>query len=202
MEICYPMNGLIRLLVLSSVLLVSGACVGEAKSARQMPVSAPDPDAVKLVAMSEQAMQLVREKTPDAVLHQIDTDLQTTIFRFTDRASTQEISVLVPAAGVPPGQWGVEVNSRTPLVGNTSPGLALQRLRAGPLRVAQAIFDHWPGCTIRGLTLYLENNKLTWVAFCNTPEGVASGSVDVETGTFQPSEAPPAPLPVTATPAR
>ena len=199
-KISYPMNALVRLLALSSVLLVSGACVGGAKSAPQMPVSAPDPDAVKLVAMSEQAMQLVRGKTPDAVLHQIDTDLQTTTFRFTDRASTQEISVLVPAAGVPPGQWGVEVASRTPLVSNTSPGLALQRLRAGPLRVAQAISGHWPGCTIRGLTLYLENDKLTWVAFCNTPVGVASGSVDGETGTFQPSEAPPAPLPVTATP--
>jgi hypothetical protein len=201
-EISYPMNALVRLLALSSVLLVSSACMGEAKSARQIPVSVPDADAASLVTASEQAAQLVPNKTPDAVLHQIDTDLHTTTFRFTDRASTQEISVLIPAAGVPPEQWIVEVNSRTPLVGNVSPGLPLQRLRAGPTRVAQAISGHWPGCTIRGLTLYLEDDNLTWVAFCNTPEGVASGSADGATGIFQPSAAPPAPLPVTATPVR
>jgi hypothetical protein len=202
MEICHPMNALVRLLVFSSVLLVSGACMGAAKPAGQMPVSAPDADVASLVAASERAAQLVREKTPEAVLHQIDTDLHTTTFRFTDKASTQEISVVIPAAGVPPEQWVVEVNSRTPLVGNMSPGLNLQSLRAGPTRVAQAIAGHWPGCTIRGLTLYNENDHLTWVAFCNIPEGVVSGSADGETGVFRPSAAPPASLPVTATPVR
>jgi hypothetical protein len=202
MEICYSVNALVRLLSLSLVLLVSGACMGGAKSARQMPVFAPDADVASLVAAGEQAAQLVREKTPDAVLHQIDTDLHTTTFRFTDKASTQEISVLVPAAGVPPGQWGVEVNPRTPLVGNMSPGLNLHSLRAGPNRVAQAMSGRWPGCTIRGLTLYDENDKLVWAAFCNTPEGVVSGSVDGATGVFHPSVAPPASLPVTATRAR
>jgi len=198
------MNALARLFVLFSMLLVSGACTGIAQSAQlpPLPASAPDQDAVKLVTLSEQATQLVREKTPDAVLHQIDTDLHKTFFRFTDRASTQEISVLISAAGVSPEQWIVEVNSRTPLVGNMNPGLNLHRLRVGPTRVMQAISGHWPGCTMRSLTLYGEKDNLTWAADCSTPEGVVSGSVDGETGIFQPSAAPPGSLPVTATPAR
>jgi hypothetical protein len=81
------------------------------------------------------------------------------------------------------------------------PGMDLPSLRIGPKRVAQAIANYWTGCSGRGLTLYHEKDKLIWLAFCNTPEGVVSGSMESETGVFQPSSASPASIPTVATPA-
>jgi hypothetical protein len=160
----------------------------------------PDPDAVQLLSMSRQATELVQRQSPDAVLHQIDTDLRQTTFLFTDRAATREISVNVAATDMPLEQWAVRDDGLTPLIGNTSPGLRLDRLRIGPRRVAQAIIAHWPGCELRGLNLYDEDSQLTWAAFCTTQTGVAAGTMNAGTGVFQPSNAPPAPLPVIATP--
>src|SRR5512140_1905752 len=198
------MNALTRLLALALVVLVSSACANKPESAQTSPVSTftPDADAVKLVTLGEQAMQRVRKETPDVVLHQIDTDLNKTYFRFTDEAATKEISVLVSAADVPPEQWIIEVNPHTPLIGNTDPGLNLRKLRVGPHRVIQAISAQWLGCTIRSLTLYSEKGNLTWLSDCNTSAGVVAGTMDGETGIFRPSDALPALLPVTATPFR
>ncbi len=180
------------------------ALVGCAVLAPSPPVAAsplgPDPDAIRLVAMSEQALSLAQRQTPDAVLHQIDTDLRQTTFLFTDRAAMHEISVNVAAPETPPEQWTIRDDGLTPLVGNTSPGLRLDRLRAGPERVGRALTAHWPGCMVRGLNLYSEDDHLTWVAFCTTPAGIVSGTIDAETGLFQPSNAPSGPLPITATP--
>lgn len=162
--------------------------------------SSPDPDVAKLIRMSEQAMSIAQKEAPEAILRQIDTDLNRTNFGFTDGKGTRHISVLVPAPEVPPDQWVTQVQSFTPLVGRSGPALALQNLQIGPNRVAQAITAHWSGCTIRSLTLYYEEDHLTWAAFCNTSEGVVSGVVDNRTGIFQPSHAPPAPVPPTATP--
>ena len=162
--------------------------------------STPDPEAVRLIAMSEQARQIAQQDSSEVVLRQVDTDLNTTDFQFVDGALTKVITVLIPEPNAPASQWHTTVNSVSPLLTHAEPALNLQNLRTGPGRVAQAITAHWPECTLRGITLYRENGQLTWVAFCNTREGVASGSMDDQTGIFQPSEAPPAPLPVTATP--
>ncbi len=193
---------LARLLALVLVLLASSACVSKPEFAQASPGTTitPDSAAVTLAAMGEQALKLVQKETPSAVLRQVDTDLNQTDFRFTDDPATKEIIVLVPAAGVPPDKWVVEQNDVSPLVGNTEPGLDLRQLRVGPGQVAQAISAHWPGCALRGMTLYNENNRPTWVAFCNVAEGVVSGIMDGKTGVFEPSAAPPARLPVTATP--
>jgi hypothetical protein len=196
------MKELLYLLVLSWFLIVITACttVPSQLLAPQPITSTPDQDILTLVKTSVQAAQIAKKQTPGPILHQIDTDLKTMTFRFTDKGATREITVFIPAIGIPPEQWTTEVNERTPLVGNTTPGLNLDRLRFGPTYVAQMVFRHWQGCTLRSLTLYSENDHLTWVAFCNTAEGVITGTLNGESGVFTPSDAPPAPLPVTATP--
>lgn len=196
------MKKLLQLLVLSWLVLAPTACTPIAtyfQASKPIPPT-PDQDVGKIVDLSKQAAQLVRKKTSAPILHQVDTDIKTFTFRFTDKEATEEISVFVPAVGIPPEQWTIEVNARTPLVGNTTPGLDLGKLRIGSNRVAQAVFAHWQGCTIRGLTLYSENDHLIWVAFCNIPQGVVEGAMDGESGVFTASDAPPASLPVTATP--
>jgi len=163
-------------------------------------VSTPTADAVRLVDMSEQALLVARRTAADAMLRQVDTDLNTFTFRFADNAATQEIDVYVPAPNATPDQWTIQLNSVSPLLGQPRPGLELAALRVGPQRVAQAVFAQWPGCVLRSMTLYSEGDILTWVAFCDTAEGVVTGSMNNQTGIFQPVSAPPAQLPVTATP--
>lgn len=195
------MKKLLQLLVLSWLVLAATACTTAASyfQATKPIQSTPDQDVGKMVDLSKQAAQRAGEKTSGAILHQVDTDTKTFTFRFTDKEATKEISVFIPDAGIPPEQWTIDVNARTPLVGNTTPELNLGKLKVGYNRVAQAMFAHWQGCSIRALTLYSENERLTWTAFCNTPRGVVTGDMDGESGVFTPSDAPPAPVPVTAT---
>ncbi len=160
----------------------------------------PDKDAINIIAMGNQARQIA-QKSQGEILRQIDTDLTTTDFRFVDRALSKEIMILVPGTNVAPDKWLTTVNTVTPLLTYTQPSMDLHTLRIGPKRVAQAIANHWTGCHVRGLTLYLDKDKLTWLAFCNTPGGLVSGSMDNQTGVFQPSSAPPASIPAVATPA-
>jgi hypothetical protein len=190
----------ITLLCLFSVTLTAcgGAVVSTKDSAPSN--SVPDSDAIALIAMSEQALKIAQEESYDVVLRQVDTDLNMTNFRFVDGALTQEIMVVVPASDAPIDQWRAEVNTISPLLSSAEPAINLQELKVGPGRVAQAIKAHWHNCTVRGITLYRENDQLTWTAFCNTPEGVVSGNLDNQTGAFQPSEAPPASIAITATP--
>ncbi len=196
------MKELLHLLVLSWLLFVITACttITSQLQASKPITSTPNQDLVKLVETSVQAAQIARKQTSDPILHQIDTNLKTITFRYTDKGATKEISVFIPASGIPPEQWTTEVNERTPLVGNITPGLNLGRLKVSPNNVAQMVVGHWPRCTLRGLNLYSENNHLIWVAFCNTGEGVVTGTMDGESGVFTPSDAPPASMPVTATP--
>jgi hypothetical protein len=191
------MNLLYRLSILCLLSVALTACVNAATLD-----STPDPDSIKLIAMSKQAMQIAQKESLDVVLRQVDTDLTITAFRFVDSALTKEIVVIVPQPDAPADKWNSIVNTVTPLLTYAEPDMNLQSLKLGPKRVAQAIAAHWPGCVVRGITLYLyrQNNKLTWEAFCNTTEGVVSGSMDNETGVFQPSKAPPAPIPPTAAP--
>lgn len=162
----------------------------------------PDPDAVGLVAMSEQARQVAEKEMPDVVLRQVDTDLSKTTFLFTDKAATKEIDVDVPSPSGPGDRWVTRVITLSPLLGQSKPDVNLGDLRMGPRGVAQAVTAQWPGCRIRGLTLYRDEtaNDLVWVAFCDTPQGTVSGVMSNRTGVFQPSSAPPALGPITATP--
>jgi hypothetical protein len=163
--------------------------------------STPDSDAVKLITMSAQALQIAQKESLDVVLRQVDSDLRITDFRFVDKKLTREIMVVVPEPNAPTETWHTEVNSVSPLLAQVEPSLDLQSLKVGPNRVAQAITAYWPGCVIRGMNLYRENDKLTWVAFCNTSKGMVSGTMDNQTGIFKPSDSLPATVPVTATPA-
>lgn len=194
------MNLPIRLNIIYLLLLALSACGAPPVSANNSTnsISTPDTDAVKLLAMEEQAIQIA-QKSQGEILRQVDTDLTTIDFRFVDRALSKEIIILVPEPNASTEKWVTTVNTVSPLLTYTQPALDLHSLRIGPNRVAQALTNHWPGCRVRGLYLYLEKDKLTWLAFCNTPEGVVSGSMENETGLFQPSNAPPASVPAIAT---
>ena len=195
---------MIRKTLLSAVclsLLALAACAVLPASAHDLTNvnSTPDSDAIKIIAMGDQARRIAQE-SQGGILRQVDTDLTTTDFRFVDRALTRETMIFVPGTNAAPEKWRTTVNTVTPLLTYAQPDMDLHGLRIGPKRVAQAITNHWPGCSVRGLTLYLEQDKLTWIAFCNTLEGVVSGSMDNETGVFQSSSAPPASIPALATP--
>jgi hypothetical protein len=198
----YPLNLLYRLSILCLLSMALTSCENAAISAKDSTLSDSirDSSAFKLTAMSEQAMQIAQKESSDVVLRQVETDLSITAFRFVDSALTKEIVVVVPEPDAPTEKWSTIVNTVSPLLLYRESGLNLQSLMVGPARVAQAITSHWPGCTVQEISLSTKNNKLTWVAFCNTPEGVASGSMDNQTGVFQPSNAPPAPVALTATP--
>ena len=186
------------LLALAPILVFSlllAACGGQ-------PQAAPDPDVVSLAALEKQAVKVAQTETPDPILHQVDTDLHWTVFRFTDQAATKEITVLITAPDVPMEQWHVEVNTFSKLVGSKAPGIDLQTLNLGPGRVSRAAAAQWPGCTLHSLTLFLENETLTWVAFCGTSTGLMSGFMKNDGGIFQTYPGSPAQVPVTATPAR
>ena len=190
-------------LVLFSALLLIGlaACGALSKLApTPTPPSAADPDAAALSALSQQALQMARGDIPDAVLRQVDTDLTITTFHFTDPAATRLVVITIPAPGAAPNAWNVDRGGISTLLGFARPGLDLSVLRAGPGRIAQALSSQWPGCQLRGLTLYPQDGRLTWVGFCMIPAGEVTGTLDAQTGVFQPSDAPPARFPVTATP--
>ena len=195
------MRLLFRLYIFCLLLLASTACAITPVTADHtaQSISTPDSEAVKLIAMGDQAMQIA-QKSQGVELRQVDTDLTITDFRFVDAALTREITIVVPEQDAPTQKWVTTVNTVSPLLSFAQPAMDLHSLRLGPSRVAQAITNHWPGCSLRGITLYLEQGRLTWLAFCNTPEGVVSGSMDDETGVFQPSSASPASIPAIATP--
>ncbi len=189
------MNLLTRLFALCLVLSILIACTSP------KPLEIPDADTISLVALSEQARRIAQKEIPDAVLRQVDTGLGKTTFRFTDKVGTKEIDITAPSPNTPPDQWTAYVTSLSPLLGRSEPDMNIKDVRAGPSRVAQAVTAHWSGCQIRALTLYRDEseNDLIWVDFCDTPQGTVSGEMVNRTGVFQPFNAPPAVVPVTAT---
>jgi hypothetical protein len=196
------MNILYRLSLLCLLAMALISCESVVMLVKDSTLSdnTPDSSALELIAMSEQAMQIAQKAASEVVLRQVETDLSLTAFRFVDRALTKEIVVVIPEPDAPTEKWSTVVNTVSPLLMYHDSGLNLQSLRVGPTRVAQAITAYWRGCTVRGITLAAKNNQLTWVAFCDTPDGVASGRMDNETGVFQPSDTLPALMALTATP--
>ncbi len=190
------MSLLIRLKIINVVLLALTACATPPVLANI--ASTPDPDAMRLIALEEQARQ-VAQKSQGEILRQVDTDMVTIDFRFVDKATTREVTIVIPTQDTPVEKWKTVVNTVSPILSFPSPDMGLNALKIGPERVAQAAASYWNGCSVRGLILYPENGKLTWLVFCNTSGGVVSGNMDNETGVFQPSTAPPAPVPGIAT---
>jgi hypothetical protein len=186
--------------IISLVLLASagGAAPLVSANASKYAPSTPDSGVRNLIALEYQARQIAL-KSQGEIFRQVDTDLQTTDFRFIDRALTKEVTIVIPEQNSPVEKWNTVVNPVSPLLSYPSPDLELHTLNIGAGRVAQAATDRWNGCGIRGMTLYLEKEKLTWLVFCNTPSGVVSGSMDNETGVFRPENSPPASLPGAAT---
>lgn len=174
-----------------------GACSGGSSSGQRE----TDRDIGELMAVVDQAAALAEGVTAGPVLRQVDVGLDPVRWRigFIDAAATQEITVVVPVADVPVGQWEVRTGI-SPLVGHQSEGLFLDGLRVGPLTVIEAATKHWNGCPVHGLTLIGEEGQLAWYIFCNLPGGVVSGTMDGVTAEFVPSLAPPAIIPPTATP--
>jgi hypothetical protein len=193
------LTGLIIMLLFSTILAACGS-LPKPVVISGLAQTTPDPDVAALLKMNEQALILARKKAPDAVLHQIDTDLHWTDFRFTDGVATKEITVIVPSPDTPIGQWQVEVPDLSKLTGNRAPGIDLKTLKIGPGQVGKAAKIQWPGCTLHSLTLFIENGELTWVAFCATPGGDVSGFMKNDDGIFRSYADAPFQVPVTATP--
>ncbi len=169
-------------------------------SAQDAGATSPDPDVSVLAGMSRQALQMAQKTSPDAMLLQVDTNQVWSTFRFSNTANDLEIDVSAPTPDAALSSWTVQTSNLSPLLGQPHPRpLDLAALRAGPQRIARGLLAQWPGCSVRALTLYQEENKLVWVGFCDTPSGVVSGYMDAQTGYFHPAGGPPALLPSTAT---
>ena len=162
----------------------------------------PDPDAVILVDLGQDALERVRTVSASAVLRQLSViaDGGPFQFLFTNAQATREISVTIPAADADRGTWTVRLPSVSKLTGHRSPGMKLDGLLVGPSAVTAAATRQWEGCGIRTLSLHGKGNDLVWFVFCNLPQGVVQGTVDGRTGEFVPSDAPPAVVPPVATP--
>lgn len=189
------MHTITRRLVLSAVLMLMSAYLGSSVTALHHSGSStsPDPDAVALIKLSEQAQQRARLVFPDVILLQVYTDLTQTSFRFMDRTATTEIQVLVPATTTPLEQWPVHSN---PLI-MASSGIDVRHLAIGPQRAATAMLAAWPGCTRSGLGLDLfgKDGQLMWDMSCRTSVGVVKGNMDNQTGVFQRTDGPALPPP-------
>lgn len=195
------MKRLFILFLFVFLLVGMAACGGVNRVAPSpTPLSAPDSDVGPLLALGQQALQMARSDIPDAILRQVYTDLTITTFHFTDAAATRLVSINIPTPGAAPGEWKVDRGGISPLLGSAQPGLDLSVLHAGPGRMSQAISAQWPACQPRGLDLILQDGRLTWIGFCLISEGEVTAMMDAQTGVFQPSAAPPARLPGTATP--
>jgi hypothetical protein len=178
-------------LALAAVLLVilSAACRAAAAQAPAHPRAPAYPDDLThFAAMAASARERARATSPDPVLRQVDVDVagDRRVFRFVDRAATQEIAV---------SDDEVHVTRVSKLVGTVRPGLDVSALRIGPKGAVAATSAHWEGCAPM-LTLF----DRRWYVFCQTTRGVVTATIDAVSGEFRPSDAPPALPPPTATP--
>ena len=162
----------------------------------------PDPDVSVLASMGRAALQIAQKMSPDAILLQVDTNLVWSVFRFSNAANNVEIDINAPAPDTSSSAWTVQTSTLSPLLGQPHPrSLDLAAVRAGPQRLSRWLSIEWPGCALRALTLYQEENQLVWVGFCDTASGEVSGYMDALTGYFHPAGGSPALRPPTATPA-
>ena len=161
-----------------------------------------DRDAVVLATLAHQAAQQARQVSPDAVLRQVDlksVGSQYT-FRFADYTMVRDVEVFVPAEQSPSEDYEVMLLDSVYWAKGEHPGLELGALRVGPAAAVKAASDYWHGCNLRALWVFGQGQELFWYVSCELPEGVETGTVDSQSGVYQPWSAPPAPTPPTATP--
>ena len=158
----------------------------------------PDEDAIAMAVLADKVVVRACETFADAVLEQVgvNTNDGRRVFRFTDEAATQVISITVASDSSAADQWQIHVGV-SPLTGHPRPGMILHDLKIGPSSVVETATKYWEGCSVTGLGLSGEGSELFWHMFCGLPQGVFSGVVDGRTGVFTPSNAPPARMPPT-----
>lgn len=189
---------LFRLALLAALSALITAC-GNIISAAS---PSQDPDVATLVRLSGLATQRAQSVAAGATLRQLDIDPGSGrhIFRFTDAAATQEITVVAPTAQTPPEQWEVESLTVSPLVGRATAAIDPAALRLGPGAVAQAMQQYRRDARVRTLTLVDAGGQLVWYVFGEVAEGNISGKVSNATRTFELLGPGPAQRPPTATP--
>lgn len=168
------------------------ACSGNADRA--------DEDAIRLAEMAAQAATLASESIDNPVLRQLAFGLLDSAhtFYFTDPAASVGVEITAETPAFPISEW--QVRDSEFVRHRPEAGLDVSAVRVGPRAVLEVATDQWPGCELRSMTLVGGDEGSTWHVFCNLPEGVVSGTVDPVTGLLTNSSAPPARVPVTATP--
>ena len=182
----------VLLAVLSALLTACGDIISAASS--------PDSDVATLVRLSRLATQRAQNVAAGATLQQLDIDRASGryMFRFTDAASTQEITVEAPTAQTPAEQWQVTRSSVSPLVGRATAAIDPAALKVGPGAVAQAMQQFHTDAQVRTLTLVNEGSQLVWYIFGEAAGGRISGKMLNTTGAFQPLGPSPVKIPPTA----
>jgi hypothetical protein len=116
---CWEIRGRYAEAELSFVVWVGPAQVAP------LPNYTSDLEALKLIAMGEQAGQIAQKEGADLVLRQVDTDLSFTDFQFVDAALTRVVTVIVPRRDDPVDGWYTTVYAVSPLLSHAEPALDL-----------------------------------------------------------------------------
>ena len=116
-------------------------------------------------------------------------------FRFADYTMVRDVEVFVPAEQSPSEDYEVMLLDSVYWAKGEHPGLELGALRVGPAAAVKAASDYWHGCNLRALWVFGQGQELFWYVSCELPEGVETGTVDSQSGVYQPWSAPPAPTP-------
>jgi hypothetical protein len=178
------------------------ACSGTSRAAQVQPTenAAPsrpaaqaarpdDPEIAALVQLADQATRQAQSVAPGAALQQLSIIWGTgrVVVRFTNPRATEEITVEVPAAGVPAARWPTGSMMVSPLAtGRPRPALPLAALRVPPSAAAQALQQHWPGVRVTGVMLVLEEGgELAWYVGGEVADGAVHGKVRDATSTFE-----------------
>ena len=158
----------------------------------------PDPDALNLRDMAAQA--LAESGIDEPAMRQISVNPSTGVHAFivTDQDATVSVQLWADGPDQPPNDW-----RRVPMEfvrHQADVFLDVELIKVGAPTAMDAAIEHWRGCVPRSQTVFgSAEGDTRWVLFCDIPEGTVSGWVDVQTGEFKPSQAPPAIRPVTAT---
>ncbi|MCH8223472.1 MAG: hypothetical protein IH868_08695 [Chloroflexi bacterium] len=186
------MRKLLSAIFVTLLTVTTVACSGNADQA--------DEDAIRLAGMADQAVTVASESIENPVLRQIafgELD-GSHRFIFTDPAATVGVEVIAETPALPVAEW--QVRDSEFVMHRPEAGLDVSSVRVGPGAVLDAASDQWPGCELRSMTLVGGDEGARWYVFCNLPEGVVSGKVNVVTGELTDSDAPPARVPAIATP--
>ena len=160
----------------------------------------PEPDADALALRELAGKALAASGIDEPALRQISVNPLTGLHAFmvTDQDATVGVQLWADTPDQPPNEW-----RRVPMEfirHRADVFLDVELIKVGAAAAMDAATEHWRGCVPRSQTVFgSKEGDTQWVLFCDIPEGTVSGWVDVQTGEFTPSQAPPAIVPVTAT---